>query len=190
MINLNPGTFWSAGGKVNNIGIAFSTVINKAIGGFGDDVIIAWYVSSLLEGRDGSDVLRGGASDDTLLGGADPDTFHPGGGLNILRDTLADMDGDTVFDFGQSTTIDVTGALIGRDHLEIVHVGGATTLEMGDTEILLQGAYANGDFMAVARGTGAAAHTEVTFEPFLPRPVRGRARRSTARSTASPTSRS
>ena len=173
MINLNPGTFSSAGGKVNNIGIAFSTVINKAIGGSGDDVIIASGVSSLLDGRDGSDVLRGGASDDTLIGGADPDTFHPGGGLNILRDTLADMDGDTVFDFGQSTTIDVTGVLVGRDHLEIVHVGGATTLEMGDTEILLQGAYANGDFMAVARGTGAAAHTEVTFEPFLPRLFEG-----------------
>jgi len=168
MINLSPGTFSSAGGKINNIGIAFSTVINKAIGGSGDDVIIASNVSSLLDGRDGSDVLWGGASGDTLVGGADPDTFHPGGGLNVLRDTLANMDGDTVFDFGQSTAIDVTGVLIGRDHLDIVHFGGATTLEMGDTEILLQGAYANGDFMVVARGTGAAAHTEVTFEPFLP----------------------
>ena len=82
MINLNPGTFRSAGGKINNIGVAFSTVIDKAIGGRGDDVIIASNVSSQLEGRDGSDVLWGGASDDTLVGGDDPDTFHPGGGLN------------------------------------------------------------------------------------------------------------
>ena len=113
-------------------------------------------------------MLWGGASDDTLVGGAAPDTFHPGGGLNVLRDTLPNIDGDTVFDFGESTAIDVTGVLIGRDHLDIVHFGGATTLQMGDTEILLQGAYANGDFMAAARGTGAAAHTEVTFEPFFP----------------------
>lgn len=167
-INLNPGTFSSANGMVNNIGIAFFTVVNEGIGGSGNDVMIASDVATRLDGGDGSDVLRGGAGNDTLVGGADPDTFHPGGGLNILRDNLADMDGDTVFDFGQSTTIDVTGVLIGRDHLEVVHFAGDTTLEMGDTEILLKGAFAGGDFMSVARGSGASAHTAVTFEPYLP----------------------
>jgi len=167
-INLNPGTFSSANGMVNNIGIAFFTVINKGIAGSGNDVMIASDVATSLEGRDGSDVLWGGAGDDLLVGGADPDTFHPGGGLNVLRDTLANMDGDTVFDFGQSTTVDVTGVLIGRDHLAVVRFGGDTTLEMGDSEILLKGAFANGDFMSVARGVDASAHTAVTFEPYLP----------------------
>jgi serralysin len=72
-----------------------------------------------------------------------------------------------VFDFGQSTSIDVTGSLIGRDHLGIVQFGGDTTLVMGDTEILLEGLYSGGDFMAVARAAGGL-HTEVSFEPFLP----------------------
>ena len=138
------------------------------IGGRGNDAMIASDVATWLEGRGGSDVLWGGAGNDTLVGGADPDTFHPGGGLNVLRDTLAHMNGDTVFDFGQSTTIDVTGVLIGRDHLSVVHFGGDTTLEMGDTQILLKGAYANGDFVSVARGMGDSAHTAVTFEPYLP----------------------
>lgn len=167
-INLNPGTFSSADGIVNNIGIAFFTVVNKGIGGSGHDTMYASDVATWLEGGGGGDVLWGGAGNDTLVGGAAPDTFHPGGGLNVLRDTLADMDGDTVFDFGQSTTIDVTGVLIGRNHVSVVHAGGDTTLGMGDTEILLKGAFAGGDFMAVARGTGGSAHTAVTFEPYLP----------------------
>jgi serralysin len=167
-INLKPGTFSSANGMANNIGIAFFTVVGKGIGGSGNDTMYASDVATWLEGGHGSDVLWGGAGNDTLVGGADPDTFHPGGGLNVLRDTLADMDGDTVFDFGQSTTIDVTGVLIGRSHLAVVHSGGDTTLEMGDTEILLKGAFAGGDFMSVARGTGDSAHTAVTFEPYLP----------------------
>ena len=44
---------------------------------------------------------------------------------------------------------------------------------MGETEILLEGAYGGGDFMVVARGTGANAHTQVTFEPFLPQLFEG-----------------
>jgi hypothetical protein len=167
-IDLHPGTFSSVNGQKNNIGIAFFTVIDKAIGGSGNDTIVASDVGSRLEGRDGLDTLWGGAGNDTLIGGAAPDIFHPGGGLNVLRDTLADMDGDIIFEFGQSTTIDVTGVLIGRDNLKIVHFGDATTLELGDTEMLLPGTFADGDFMAVARGSGADAHTAVTFAPFLP----------------------
>jgi len=168
VIDLNPGTFTSAGGKINNIGIAFGTVIETGIGGSGDDKITASDVASTLDGREGNDVLWGGAGNDVLTGGADPDTLHPGGGQNVLRDALAHMDGDTVFDFGQSTTIDITGSLIGRDHLAIVRFGGDTTLVMGDTEILLEGLYSGGDFMAVARAGAEGLHTEVSFEPFLP----------------------
>jgi serralysin len=167
-INLNPGSFSSADGMVNNIGIAYFTVVNKGIGGSGNDTMYASDVATWLDGGGGSDVLWGGTGNDTLVGGAAPDTFHPGGGLNVLRDTLADMDGDTVFNFGQSTTIDVIGVLIGRNNLSVVHSVGDTTLAMGDTEILLKGGFAGGDFMSVARGAGAFAHTAVTFEPYLP----------------------
>ncbi|TFZ58838.1 peptidase metallopeptidase [Methylorubrum sp. Q1] len=38
-INLNPGSFSSAGGLINNIGIAYNTRIDTAIGGAGNDII-------------------------------------------------------------------------------------------------------------------------------------------------------
>ncbi len=167
VIDLNPGTFSSAGGKTNNIGIAFGTVIEKGIGGSGDDKITASDMASTLDGRAGNDVLWGGAGIDVLTGGDDPDTLHPGGGLNVLRDTLEHMDGDTVFEFGQSTTISVTGSLIGRSHLRISEFDGDTTLILGDTEILLEGIYRGGDFMAAARAADGL-HTEIAFKPFLP----------------------
>jgi hypothetical protein len=167
-INLNPGTFSSVGGLTNNIAIAFGTVIEKAVGGEGNDTITASDVASTLMGGDGSDKLYGGAGNDVLTGGEDPDTFDPGGGLNILRDILSNMNGDTVFNFGQSTTIDIEQMAVGRTHLGVTFFGGDTTLSVGNTQVLLEGIFGGGDFMAVARGQGSNAHTMVTFEPFLP----------------------
>jgi hypothetical protein len=111
-------------------------------------------------------VLLGDAGDDMLS----PDIIGAGG-LNVLRDTLSDLYGDVVFHFGQSTTIDITGALVGRDHLTVaVDVEGDTTLVLsGRAPIELIGSFASGgDFMAVARNNGPVMHTDVTFEPFLP----------------------
>lgn len=176
VIDLNPGTFSSAGGMKNNIGIAFGTVIEKGIGGSGDDHITASDVASILIGNAGndtlvggagSDQLFGGAGNDVLTGGAAPDTFDPGGGLNVLRDTLANMNGDTVFNFGQSTTIDVQGVLMSRTALTITQFGGDTTLGLGDTQILLKGVFSGGDFVNVLRN-GEQTHTMITFNPFLP----------------------
>ena len=39
IINLAPGSFSSGNGFTNNIGIAFNTVIEKAVGGSGNDTI-------------------------------------------------------------------------------------------------------------------------------------------------------
>lgn len=174
VIDLHPGNFSSAGGMKNNIGIAFGTVIETGIGGSGNDKIYASDVDSKLMGGEGSDLLMGGAGNDILTGGPGPDSIDGGGGLNVLRDTLSDMNGDTVFHFGQSTTIDVTGALIGRDHLKILaDPDGNTTLGMGNTEILLIGTFAGGEFMAVARNNGPVMHTDVSYEPYLPHLVEG-----------------
>ena len=54
-MDLTPGTFSSVGGHVNNLAIAFNTIIEKAIGGKGNDTIRASNVGSTLEGRGGSD---------------------------------------------------------------------------------------------------------------------------------------
>ena len=113
-VDLNPGTFSSAGGKVNNIGIAFETVVETAIGGSGNDTIKASNVASSLSGGDGNDTLIGGSGNDTLLGDNGNDILQGGGGDDQLygvagNDTLqggagADMlaggDGDDVLDGG------------------------------------------------------------------------------------------
>ncbi|MCV0425607.1 MAG: VCBS domain-containing protein, partial [Roseibium sp.] len=76
LINLNPGSYSSVNGMTNNIGIAFGTIIEKAIGGAGDDVLI---------GTARAETLDGGAGRDTLTGGSGADTFV------IAHSDLADV---------------------------------------------------------------------------------------------------
>ena len=55
-VNLNAGTFSSANGMTNNIGIAYSTAINSAIGGAGDDTFTV---------NAAADTINGGAGNNT-----------------------------------------------------------------------------------------------------------------------------
>ena len=87
---------------------------------------------------------------------------------DVLHHTLADLNGDTISGFGHGNTIDITGSLIGRDNLGVTKVGDGVSLTAGDSSFHLSGDFSGGDFMAVARGSGADAHTLVTFENFLP----------------------
>lgn len=167
-VNLNPGTFSSAGGFVNNIGIAFGTVIESAIGGSGNDSMTASDAGSNLSGGAGLDQLFGGDGRDVLTGGADPDAIHVGNGTALLSDTLANMNGDTVYNFGLSDTFKVMGSMIGRSGLAVSTAGDTTTLVMADTQIMLQNLYDGGDFMSVARDAGGTMSTLVTFNTFLP----------------------
>ena len=66
-INLNPGTFSSANGMVNNIGIAVDTVIETAISGGGNDTIIGNSSNNFLTGKGGNDNLDGGQGTDTAV---------------------------------------------------------------------------------------------------------------------------
>src|SRR5262245_269097 len=74
-INLNPGTFSSANGQTNNIGIAIGTVIETAIGGSGADTLIGSSANNTLKGNGGNDTMNGAAGLDTLIGGAGSDKF-------------------------------------------------------------------------------------------------------------------
>jgi serralysin len=65
VIDLRAGSYSSVGGLTNNIGIALGSVIEKAIGGSGNDQLIA---------NDGGCTLSGGGGNDTLIGGAGADT--------------------------------------------------------------------------------------------------------------------
>jgi hypothetical protein len=83
-VNLNPGTFSSVNGQVNNIGIAYGTKIDTVIGGLGKDVIIA---------NSDVDTLFGSGGNDTFMMGANftaADHVNGGGG----GDNKLVLDGD------------------------------------------------------------------------------------------------
>jgi Ca2+-binding RTX toxin-like protein len=93
-INLEPGSFSSVAGLVNNIAIDFNTVIETAIGGAGNDKIKGNAFDNRLVGSTGSNTLTGGLGADEFavsgndiitdlgLGGAD--FFRVGSGASLL----------------------------------------------------------------------------------------------------------
>ena len=82
IIRLSNGTFSDIGGFRSNVSIALGagTVIENAVGGFGDDRIEGNDADNELSGGFGQDTLFGGAGNDTLDGGADADVMRGGRG--------------------------------------------------------------------------------------------------------------
>lgn len=74
-IDLRIGKASSVMGEKGNLVIAYGTVIERAKGGSGDDVLI---------GNTGANTLIGGAGDDTLAGGNGKDVLIGGPGLDDL----------------------------------------------------------------------------------------------------------
>lgn len=149
----------------------------------GDDTISAGDGNDVVAGGDGNDTMAGGAGDDSLYGGtganlvsggAGIDRIHTGQGADTVRDTLADLNGDTIVAFGANDTVDIQGTLAGRGALGVTAgnggIGGAasTMLTLGGASFQMEGDHSGGDFMMVARGSGADAHTLLTFQTFLP----------------------
>ena len=75
-IDLRAGAFSSANQMTSNIAIAQGTVIENAVGGSADDVLI---------GNDADNRLEGGTGNDVLIGGAGNDQLSPGGGDDLLE---------------------------------------------------------------------------------------------------------
>jgi len=95
IIDLTPGAMSSANGMTHNIGIAFGTTIETAIGGSGDDTIIGTTNDETLIGNAGNDRLVGGGGNDTLTGGEGGDTFVldvTGNGVATITDFFSGMD--------------------------------------------------------------------------------------------------
>lgn len=106
--------------------------------------------------------LVGSGFADTLSGGA-AIAIGLGAGADLLRDRLADLDGDTIASFGPNDTLYITGSLISRANLAVTTRAGAVTIGAGGSSFQLAG-----DFMMVTRGASGAVQTTVTFETFLP----------------------
>ncbi|MFZ2157203.1 MAG: M10 family metallopeptidase, partial [Bradyrhizobium sp.] len=81
-INLHAGSFCSVGGLINNIGIALNAIIETAIGGSGNDTLIANDFGNRLYGGSGIDSLYGGSGNDSLTGGIGNDTIDGGSGTD------------------------------------------------------------------------------------------------------------
>jgi serralysin len=112
-IDLHAGAFSSVGGLVNNIGIALSASIENAIGGSGNDTLIANDGGCTLSGGAGNDTLIGGAGNDRLIGGAGIDTMTGNGGA----DTFVFVIGDSSATTGQHDRI--TDFVSGTDHIDL-----------------------------------------------------------------------
>ncbi|MDO9382794.1 MAG: M10 family metallopeptidase C-terminal domain-containing protein, partial [Hyphomicrobiaceae bacterium] len=112
-IDLHAGAFSSVGGLVNNIGIALNAMIENAIGGSGNDTLIANDLSCTLMGGAGNDTLAGGAGIDRLFGGIGVDTLSGGGGI----DTFVFAFGDSSAASGQHDR--VNGFIAGVDRIDV-----------------------------------------------------------------------
>lgn len=86
-INLTPGTFSSVDGMVNNVGIAFNTLVETAKGGTGNDTINGSTSNNTLYGGAGGDSLSGGNGGDLLYGGTGNDTLDGGSGSDVASFT-------------------------------------------------------------------------------------------------------
>ena len=125
-VNLNPGTFSSCDGLINNICIAYNTAIDTAIGGSGNDIII---------GNNDGDTLNGGGGNDTINGGAVGDTIHPGLGTDTVNGG-AGNDGIS-FSGGQLTAADKIDGGAGSDFVLLASdYTGANAVVMNATTMV------------------------------------------------------
>lgn len=111
-IDLTPGAYSSGNEMTNNVAIAYSTTIENAIGGPGNDVITGNSVANRLVGNAGNDVINAGDGDDVLDGGAGNDNLDGGAGTDtaVFSGSLASY---TVNVTGNSVTL--TSAATGTD---------------------------------------------------------------------------
>lgn len=121
-----------------------------------------------VNGSSGSETLDGGAGNDTIVGGGGADSISLGTGDDTLAGYWGDMNGDVVSGFSSDDRIDITGSLIGRGNFDVAVEAGMATLTAAGSSLQLNGDFTDGQFMAITRGTGADAHTVVTFENYLP----------------------
>jgi serralysin len=82
----NAGGYVSwIGGIVGGFTIANGVVIEHAIGGGGNDLVVGNAAANHLEGSAGNDTLQGGAGDDTLEGGNGDDVLIGGPGSDSMK---------------------------------------------------------------------------------------------------------
>lgn len=140
LIDLREGAYSSTHGMTYNIGIAFGTEIENAIGTIFDDTIYGNDLNNTLEGGSGNDFLDGGAGSDVLLGGFDNDIIMGGDQSDFLAggggdDELYGGDGDDKLNGGRGEDIIDGGTGIDRlfyaNSTSAVHINLASDVHSG-----------------------------------------------------------
>jgi Ca2+-binding RTX toxin-like protein len=103
------------GGAGDDIFVNQTDIATVALGGTGNDILVAGSAASYLFGEGGNDILVGGAGNDVLLGGAGNDFLLGGAGNDILvgeagNDTLGGGDGNDILFGGAGTDFVFGGA--------------------------------------------------------------------------------
>jgi len=104
VINLHEGATSTIAGTALKIG--HDTIIENALGGFGDDTIIGNDADNILVGNGGNDTVRGGDGEDRIFGRDGNDTLKGGEGDDLLvaddgDDRLEGQDGDDILEGGE-----------------------------------------------------------------------------------------
>jgi serralysin len=151
-----------------------SAVANLTTGS-GNDTLIGNDRDNVLIAGAGIDTIVTAGGNDTVSGGAGGDKIFFGSGYDVLRDTVADLNGDVVRDFGFGT-VDVLGERFGWDKVNLNAMGSKATIAVDASTIELNGSFfsGNGAFIVSQRGSGADAHTAVSYVNTLPNLAEGR----------------
>jgi serralysin len=156
-VNLNPGA-WSVTSSVQRANLGFSnfaagnvynalqyqgdarSLIENALGGTGNDIILGNVANNVLNGSNGNDTLDGGVGRDTLIGGSGTDTVSFASSAASVQLVLYDLNYNT-------------GDAVGDGYVSIEIYEGST-----HTDILV------GDFLANdLRGGGGGDWLDGTY---------------------------
>ncbi len=153
------------GGSVGNMSLAVGTVIERAIGGRGDDFIYGNTVGNHLVGGRGSDHIFGGRGNDRMFGGGGEDFLRGGNGRDTIYDGFgadriwggngvdtfvmyADNRRDFIKDWelgeqidivlwGLSDEADLNFTQVNDHHILVREVGGRDSISIQNTDIVL-----------------------------------------------------
>lgn len=153
------GWISSAQGVVGGFTIANGVVIENAIGGSGDDVLLGNGADNTLIGNAGSDDIVGGDGNDTVSGNSGADQIEDNSGTNVLN---GGSGGDTI---GGGTGSDTIRGGSGNDDLS--GNGGADAIFGGRGVDVLRGGSGNDDLiggMGADTLTGGAGADDFIFQ--------------------------
>lgn len=129
----------AVGRLTDNVGIAYGAVIENAVGGHGNDLLIGNDSDNVLQGNAGDDGLTGDAGNDTLDGGTGADTMIGGTGSDFY---YVDDEGDLVLELIDEGTDTVSSSIshtLAANVENLILTGAATHGTGNELDNILQG---------------------------------------------------